>query len=453
MVIGSMRRFVGRQGCCVRGWASQPWLRLFGAGALALVLFCGALGTLVTGAAASRPAAALDAAQFRSSRSPALLSSTAFTVTYTAYLPVVDRSDVTPEPTPLPTPEPTPTPTTDSSFYGIQVSPRDPAANVSYLATLGFGAVKMQVGWKTVEPQPGQYQWAGLDAYVNGYTAPGTHLLLSVLRTPDWARPADADLTYDGPPADPQTYANFVGQLATRYCGKVTAVEVWNEPNLYYEWNGSAPDPAAYVQLLTPAYHAIKAACPSITVVSGAPTPTGASLPIAIDDFTYLEGMYQAGLKDVSDAIGAHPSGFNVAPDVRWQDACDYITEQNSVFRGPCDTPHHSWSFRSTLEGYHDIMVRYEDADKTIWATEMGWASGQNPPVGYGYAQDNTLQEQADYEVQAFTLARQWGYVGAMYLWNLDYGVTLPGSEQALWSLLQPGGPVPAYAALSEMPK
>ncbi len=87
--------------------------------------------------------------------------------------------------------------------------------------------------------------------------------------------------------------------LPARYCGRVQAIEVWNEQNLHYEWGNEPISASRYVQLLAPAYRAIKAACPSMIVVSGAPTPTGAQPPAAIPDFTYLEQMYQAGLKNV----------------------------------------------------------------------------------------------------------------------------------------------------------
>ena len=121
----------------------------------------------------------------------------------------------------------------------------------------------------------------------------------------------------EGPPADPNTYASFVGEFAGRYCGRVQAIEVWNEQNLYYEWGNERLDAARYVRLLAAAYRAIKAACPSTIVVSGAPTPTGAPPPAAIRDTTYLEQMYRAGLKNYSDAIGVHPSGFGNPPDAR----------------------------------------------------------------------------------------------------------------------------------------
>jgi hypothetical protein len=55
--------------------------------------------------------------------------------------------------------------------------------------------------------------------------------------------------------------------------------------------------------------------------------------------------------------------------------------------------------------------------------------------------------------VEAFQWARASGWVGPMFLWNLDYGITAAGTELSYFSLLTPEGPVPAYSALANLPK
>lgn len=330
--------------------------------------------------------------------------------------------------------------------YGMQIPNYNVAGFSAQIAAAGFNWVKFQIPWKDVEGSQGNPDWGGVDGTVNAASAAGLKILLSVPKAPAWARPAGTDLSVEGPPADPGTYARFVGQMAGRYCGKVQAIEVWNEQNLWYEWGHQTLSAADYVRLLAAAYNAIKSACPQTTVVSGALTPTGAPPPDAVDDFTYLEQMYQAGLKNVSDAIGAHPSGFNVSPDIGGgQAACDFIRTQGSSFMGPCNSPHHSWSFRATMEGYRNIMVKYGDAGKRIWPTEFGWASGWLGKPGYEYANDNTLEEQAQWTVRAYQIMKGWGWVGPAFLWNLGY--TDPDGGQ--WNVN--GRPV--YSALRDMPK
>jgi hypothetical protein len=346
-----------------------------------------------------------------------------------------------------------PRPSGGGSFgYGIQIAPGgDRGGAIAAVKNMGFNWVKVQFPWKEFESQRGQRNWP--DDVVGELNGNGLNILASIVKAPDWARPGDTDRSEEGPPADPGTYASFVGEFARRYCGRVQAIEVWNEQNIRGEWGGEPPDPARYVRLLAAAYNAIKAACPQITVVSGAPTPAG-NVTIegkwrAVDDQQYLRGMYNAGLARYSDAIGIHPSGFNVAPDIPYQQACAFISSKGATFRGACDTPHPSWSFRSTMEGYRAIMNAYGDSGKRLWPTEFGWASRGNPTAGYEYARDNSELEQAQWSVRAYQLMRDWGFVGPAFLWNLNYNKVEPGSEQAQWGIMDR----PAYSLLRDMAK
>jgi hypothetical protein len=159
--------------------------------------------------------------------------------------------------------------------------------------------------------------------------------------------------------------------------------------------------------------------------------------------------MYAAGLKGAADVVGVHPSGYNCPASADWQT----VTDPAAGFRGPFDNRHHSWCFRGTMEGYRNVMVANGDANKRLWPTEFGWAVSDTPQTGYEYAADNTREEQAQWIVEAYQQAKGWGWVGPMFLWNLNYDVTRPGSEQAAFSIFTAGGPTPAYQALASMPK
>ncbi len=350
---------------------------------------------------------------------------------------------------PEPTPRPRPVAARAPGFfdYGVQAhmdSPGMTAKVMDMINLMHFHWVKQQIEWFRAEQNKGQIDWGMMDMIVNTADQKGIKVMFSIVKAPRWARPGNTDFSVNGPPQNPQDYANFVGAVAQRYCGRsLKAIEVWNEQNLWYEWGHEPIDPARYMQLLKAAYTSIKRACPSMIVISGALTPTGAPPPLAMDDFAYLEGMYQHGLKQYSDAIGAHPSGYNVPPDAT---GCHPNVQ---TFRGPCENPHHSWSFRQTMEGYRNIMVRYGDAGKRIWPTEFGWASNPNPVPGYEYAADNTLEEQAQFTVRAYQMMKQWGWVGVAFLWNLNFRVVAPGSEQAQWGIVAPDwSPLPAFNAL-----
>ena len=106
------------------------------------------------------------------------------------------------------------------------------------------------------------------------------------------------------------------------------------------------------------------------------------------------------------------------------------------------------------MEGYRNIAVKYGDTGKTIWPTEFGWASSGSPTKNYEYAADNTLEQQAEYTVKAYQMGKAWGWVGVMFLWNLNFRVVAPGSEMAQWGIVDQGwGPMPIYSALAAMPK
>ena len=371
----------------------------------------------------------------------------------------------TPTPVPTPTPKPTPKPPVAAAAsasrgpgfdYGIQgdaITDGDHGRLFGAVQQLGFRWFKQQVEWFRYNPAPGQYDWGSLDRIADSARAAGIKVLFSVVKAPQWSRPpGDTD---QGPPADPATYAAFLSAMASHFKGRVQAYEVWNEQNLYYEWGGLGGklNAGKYVQLLKAAYPAIKAADPSATVISGALTPTGYNDGnIAIDDRVYLEQMYQAGLKNYCDAIGAHPSGYNNPPDVAWQTYTDPSASFNA--KG-----HPSWFFRGLLESYRNIMLKYGDGAKRVWVTEFGWASvdglGVAPAKGYEYAADNTEAEQAQYITQAYQLAKSWGWVGPMFLWNLNFGPICGSQDEkaafgvvrADWSARQ------CFAALANMPK
>jgi uncharacterized protein YraI len=341
--------------------------------------------------------------------------------------------------------------------YGVQAHMvhNDQAGQVmAVTAGMGFNWVKQQVEWKVFESSPGAIDFGALDGIVGAANGAGINLLFSVVNAPGWAREPGFDGSVGGPPQDPQTFANFLGALAGKYCGSsLKAIEVWNEQNLHYEWGNRPLNPAEYVNLLKPAYASIKAACPSMWVVSGALTPAGSNPPYAMDDFQYLEGMFQNGVANYADAIGAHPSGYNVPPSATWEGGCEAIQKSGNSFNGACDSPHHSWSFRSTMEGYRNIANVYGSNAK-IWPTEFGWAAGGAFDPRYKYADDNSFEEQAQWTVEAYTMMRNWGWVAPPILWNLNFRVVANGTEKAQWGIVDPGwGPLPAYNALASMPK
>jgi exo-beta-1,3-glucanase (GH17 family) len=98
--------------------------------------------------------------------------------------------------------------------------------------------------------------------------------------------------------------------------------------------------------------------------------------------------------------------------------------------------------------------------DMKVWVTEFGWATKNNTP-GYGFGNNTSYQEQANYIVRAFQMGRnEYGsWVTGMFLWQLNFAVLWKSQgnefhEQASFGVLNGDwSPRPAYMAIQAMPK
>ena len=341
----------------------------------------------------------------------------------------------------------------------IDLNPEVQRAWMNDVRGLGLDTFKQQIRWSEIELEPGEYDWGVLDLVMPIADEYGFNVVGSIVAAPDWAREEGVDLEEDGPPADPQTFANFLTALLERYPGQFHALEIWNETNLEREWASSRGISAEnYIDLLRVAYEMIKNIEPGIIVISGAPSPTGGfvdgGVVRAIDDFDYMDQMIAAGLLNYADCIGVHHNGYNVSPLYRWD---EIPNDPDALFRGPFDNPHHSWSFRSTLETYAN-KIQVAGGDQQLCITEYGWASVEDMdgyPENFEFAVDNTLEEQAQFTAEALELmTTEWDFVWIAILWNLNYG------PQAGWSTTSDNTPYsligpefskrPAYTAIAE---
>ncbi len=393
-------------------------------------------------------------------------SHTASVVPLSPTMPVYfEDASPAPPPTATPTTPPVPTPLpVDSMTYqvGIQVE-RSPDFNVdhqdgwyrSVADDLGLRWVKQQVRWDLMEPEPGQIDWKALDFIMNSAQNFDVKFLFSIVTAPDWAREPDVLLERHGPPADAQTYADFVAEVVKRYLGRVHAIEVWNEQNIDREWTSTGGLRAEnYVALLRATYETVKVIDPGIIIVSGALSPTGINDGVgAYDDFVYFHQMIDADVLSWADCIGAQHNGYNVSPDVRYSEIPD---DPDAIFRGPFDNPHHSWSFRSTLEGYIDRM-RAAGSEKKLCVTEFGWPSAEDldgARQGFEFALDNSLAEQAEWLTKAMGNMADWGFVWLAFIWNFNYGPQAGyaiGNDNVPYSLIGPGHTFrPAYDAIRD---
>ncbi len=331
-------------------------------------------------------------------------------------------------------------PNLDPNRMGIQIDSNLEQAdwdNVMYRLGehLGVKWIKLQIPWEDMQPNgPDDISpfFQRVQLYIEDADRRQFNILLSVVKAPNWAR---ANVQEDGPPDDPQAFANFLSLLLRQVGGSIDAVEIWNEPNLIREWRGNLPfSGAGYMQLFAPAYQAVRAYSPSLGIVTAGLAPTG-NTDGSVDDREYLRQMYAAGLSNYPDiSVGVHPYSWGNAPDAT---CCGT--------RGWDDDPH--FFFADNLRDYRQIMTENNHASVPMWGTEFGWATWDGfpsaRPASEGWMDFNDRWAQGNYTIRAFEIAQSRGDIGIMFLWNLNFATLLGmienGDERAAYSIVVPG--------------
>ncbi len=368
------------------------------------------------------------------------------------------------EPTPAP-PTPTPLPASNTAFQpGIQVQyslDENPDNQDMWMREvkdkMGLNWFKQQVRWEDIEKEKGVFDWSKLDLVMPSKNKFDLNIMMSIVTAPNWAREQGVNLEKHGPPANIADYINFITQIMNRYPGQIQAIEIWNEQNLDREWTSTEGLSAKnYVDMAREVTKAIKAIDPGVIVISGALAPTGGWTEpdgriSAIDDYVYLQAMFDSGLLDFIDCVGVHHNGYNIGPSVPYDNV---PPDPSAQFRGPFDNAHHSWSFYSTLNTYAK-MIGAEGKQQKLCITEFGWATTEDLtgfPRGFEFANDNTLQEQADYIIEALDLMDEWGFVWLAFIWNFNYAPQAgwdPSNDNVPYSIIGPNWSFrPAYDAI-----
>lgn len=194
------------------------------------------------------------------------------------------------------------------AYFGMQAAiGRNGNDESAYWPELGAGAVRLWdngVAWRQLEPSRGRYEWEKLDQLVTAAMRRGLDILMCLGQAPPWATGGISKSTYGEnynaiPPSNPEDWVRYVGRVAERYRGRISAYEVWNEPNLPGFYAG---DIAYLVQLVRTARTEIKRIDPSARIVSPSVTTTGGDR----DGPRYLKKMVHEGLMKYVDVVGVH---------------------------------------------------------------------------------------------------------------------------------------------------
>lgn len=284
----------------------------------------------------------------------------------------------------------------------------DPRREFALLASCGIPAVREDLLWEVVEPEPGRYDWERTDRVMTAAAEAGVEILGILGYSAGWASSDPDGAGRHHPPERAADFARYASAVVRRYGPSGTywsdhptvtarplqAVEIWNEPWGWWAWRPD-PDPARYAELARLAAEAVRAADPDVKIVvpgdllqvrrDGAPRPWLASVLDA-----------EPGLLPLIDAYSVHPY-----PDPR---DVGPLVERRSV----------RWDF-GRVASVHETAVEL-DAQRPIWITEIGWSTAD---VDDGV----TEQEQAEHVASAILRTlREWPFVERLfvYTWAVD---------------------------------
>lgn len=311
-----------------------------------------------------------------------------------------------------------------NTFLHKEVDSWKKNTTVAMARDMGAAWIKQQFPWAEIEyrldperpfwdVKNNQNAWTKFDNIASLAGQNGLRIIARIDSTPAWARPEGSSPKAPPSPERMADFGNFIFEFVRRYRGSVSAIQVWNEPNLHAEWDTGRPvNPAEYAEMLKVAYTRAKEANPDIIVLA-APLATN-NEHLAYDgnlnELDYMQGLYDAGASGYFDAMAANAYGTTYPPE-------DEPSREKLNFR--------------RVELLHDVMARNGDADKSVWFNEYGWnASPPDMPESELRWGRVTPEQQADYTVRGIEYAREhWPWAGVFTIWYLRQVGDIPRSK------------------------
>jgi hypothetical protein len=293
-------------------------------------------------------------------------------------------------------------------FLEQEVEPEKREHTLQMISQAGFKWIRQEFPWEDIEihskgdfedrrNEPYRSAWDKYDNIVELAEKYGLSIIARLSNPPAWSRAAGNEIGTYAPPDDYADFGDFVYAVVSRYKGRIKYYQIWNEPNIYPEWGEQPVDPEAYTELLKIGYTRAKEADPDCVIISGALASTIELGPRDLNDFIFLQRMYDAGARDYFDILAMQGYGL-------WSGPYDRRMRPRVV------------NFSRPLY-IRDIMVKNGDDDKPIWISEMNWNAvpADFPAKPYGYV---TEEQQARYVVEAYKRAQaEWPWVGVVNFW------------------------------------
>ncbi len=292
-----------------------------------------------------------------------------------------------------------------NTFLEQEVEEAKIRRSLQLIRDAGFHWIRQEFPWEDIEkPAKGQYwdtkynqsTWDKYDRIVALAHEYGLEIVARLDHPPAWTHAGGRNDF--SPPDNYADYGDYVATVVNRYRGQIRFYQLWNEPNIYPEWGELDVNPRDYVRLLQTGYTRAKAADPNVVIISAALAQTVAQSGRGLNDRLFLQQMYAAGVRGYFDILAVNDYGLFSGPGDRRLDEEDRIN-----FSRPIQL--------------REIMVQNGDADKPIWAMEMGWNA--QPPsfkdTPYGVVSE---AQQARYTPKGYErAANEWPWMGAMSYW------------------------------------
>ncbi len=315
---------------------------------------------------------------------------------------------------------------------------------VQMIADAGLHWIRQEFPWEDIEihgkgdfedrrHEPHRSAWEKYDHIVDLTDEYGLEVIARLSNPPAWSRAEGDSAGTSAPPDVLHDYGDFVEAVVRRYKGRIRYYQIWNEPNIYPEWGEQAVSPEEYIEVLKVGYTRVKTVCPECIVISGALAQTIPLGPRDLNDFIFLQRMYDAGAGDYFDVLAMQGYG---------------------LWSGPTDRRMRPRVLNFSRPLYlREIMVENGDDAKPIWITEMNWNAppADLPDKSFGYV---TPEQQARYAVLAYQRAQEeWPWVGVVNLWFFKRATDAERNQAMYYfRLVEPDfAPMPVYDAIKEL--
>ena len=357
------------------------------------------------------------------------------------------------------------------SYFGLHIHRAVPTARfpvTSAWPDVGFFGWRLwdsSVSWPALEPSKGQFSFGTLDSCVALAEEEHAEILLPLGLSPAWAsaRPQEASAYAPGnaaPPRDLEDWKEYVRAVATRYRGRITHYEIWNEPNLPRFFSGSAEE---MLELARAAHDVLKSVDLQNVVVSPSATSGEPGL-------RWLQAYLGIGGGAVCDVVGFHFYTGGKRPESIRPLALHArrVLARVNLSSVPLWNTETGWSIPSQVPSAGQTPNPQRQTLLASWVSRAlitGWASGLDR--FYWYAWDNFTMglTEADGRTEkpaatAYRVTRQWLVGKRMKDWCLSsrgiYTVTLVRPDGGMsWLVWMASGtgtfPIPADWKISRV--